>query len=83
MLWPHARGPFGKAIEVGLTAVAGEPLRESAHRALMRVHLAEGNPSEALRQYRLCRRCLGVLGLEPSAARRRGCASGAGPVTSP
>ena len=60
-------GRFAKAIEVGLTAVAGEPLRESAHRALMRVHLAEGNPSEALRQYQLCRRCLGVLGLEPSA----------------
>lgn len=59
-------GRYGKAIEVGLTAVAGEPLRESAHRAVMRVHLAEGNPSEALRQYQLCRRSLGGLGLEPS-----------------
>ena len=57
---------YGKAIEVGLTAVAGEPLRESAHRAVMRVHLAEGNPTEALRQYQLCRRTLDPLGLAPS-----------------
>ncbi len=59
-------GRYGKAIEVGLAAVAGEPLRESAHRAVMRVHLAEGNRHEALRQYELCRRVLAPLGLEPS-----------------
>jgi DNA-binding SARP family transcriptional activator len=61
-------GRYGQAIEAGLTAVAGEPLRESAHRIVMRAHMAEGNPSEALRQYELCRRLLeDQLGFMPSA----------------
>lgn len=60
-------GRLPEALEAGLTAVAGEPLRESAHRALVRVHLAEGNTVEALRQYRLFRRMLREqLGIEPS-----------------
>jgi DNA-binding SARP family transcriptional activator len=42
-------------------------LRESAHRALIRVHLAEGNRFEAQRQYDLCRRLLrDRLDIEPS-----------------
>jgi DNA-binding SARP family transcriptional activator len=61
-------GRLGEALDTGLAAVAAEPLRESAHRALVRVHLAEGNTAEALRQYRLFRRLLREqLGLEPSA----------------
>lgn len=60
-------GRFGEATEAGIAAVAGEPLRESAHRALIDVHIAEGNAAEALRQYRLCSRLLrDQLGLEPS-----------------
>jgi DNA-binding SARP family transcriptional activator len=60
-------GRLNAALEVGLAAVAGEPLRESSHRAVIRVHLADGNVAEAIRQYRLCRRLLhGHLGLEPS-----------------
>jgi DNA-binding SARP family transcriptional activator len=60
-------GRYGEAAETALTAVAGEPLRESAHRVLIRVYLAEGNPSEALRHYRLFREMfLSELGLEPS-----------------
>lgn len=60
-------GRLGQAFEVGLAALAAEPLRESAHRALVRIHLAEGNAGEALRQYRLCRRLLGEkLGIGPS-----------------
>jgi DNA-binding SARP family transcriptional activator len=48
--------------------VAAEPLRESAHRALIRIHLAEGNPAEAIRQYRLYRRlAFDGLGITPSA----------------
>ena len=55
------------ALDAGLAAVAGEPLRESAHRAVVRVHLAEGNVGEAIRQFRLCRRLLREqLGIEPS-----------------
>lgn len=62
-----ARGRYAEAAEAGLAAVAGEPLRESAHRAVIRAHLAEGNPGEAIRQYRLCRRLLhDELGLQPS-----------------
>lgn len=62
-----AMGQFAGAIEAGLSAVAGEPLRESAHRSLVKVHLAEGNRSEALRQFHLYRKLLHTqLGLKPS-----------------
>jgi DNA-binding SARP family transcriptional activator len=62
-----ADGRLGRALEAALSAVRGEPLRESAHRALIRVHLAEGNRGEAVRQYELCRRLLrDRLGVEPS-----------------
>jgi DNA-binding SARP family transcriptional activator len=47
---------YAEALRVGLAAVAAEPLRESAHRAVILVHLAEGNRIEALRQYQLCSR---------------------------
>ncbi|RFA17980.1 AfsR/SARP family transcriptional regulator [Subtercola boreus] len=50
-------------------AIAVEPLRESAQAALIRVHLAEGNPSEALRVYRRYSVLLdGALGLAPTIA---------------
>jgi DNA-binding SARP family transcriptional activator len=56
-----------QAVEAGLGAVAGEPLRESAHRALIAAYLAEGNAGEAIRQYRMCERLLrDELGIEPS-----------------
>jgi DNA-binding SARP family transcriptional activator len=58
---------YGEAVEAGLAAVRAEPLRESAHQALVRAHLAEGNRFEAARQYRSCRGLLrNELGLEPS-----------------
>lgn len=61
------RRQFSLAIEAGLAAVNQEPLRESGHRALIRARLAEGNVSEAIRQYRRFRTVLGdELGLEPS-----------------
>ena len=44
-------GTYGRAIDAGLAAVAGEPLRESAHRCLIETHIAEGNRCEARRQY--------------------------------
>lgn len=60
-------GELPQALEAALSAVRGEPLRESAHRVLIRVHLAEGNRGEALRQYEVCRRLLRKrLGIEPS-----------------
>ncbi len=61
-------GRHGEAIEAGLAAVSGEPLRESAHRALIRAHLAEGNRCEAIRQFELYRHLIQTeLGLQPSA----------------
>jgi DNA-binding SARP family transcriptional activator len=62
-----AAGRFAEAIEAALEAVRGEPLRESAHRALIRVHLSERNVARALDQYHECRRLLKEqLGLGPS-----------------
>jgi DNA-binding SARP family transcriptional activator len=62
-----ATGDFAAAIEAGLAAVAGEPLRESAQRALIRTYLAEGNQATAVRQYLRYRSLLqDELGLAPS-----------------
>ncbi len=62
-----AAGRHGEAVAAGLTAVRAEPLRESAHRAVIRAHLAAGNRWEAARQYEQCRRIFRAdLGLAPS-----------------
>jgi DNA-binding SARP family transcriptional activator len=62
-----ATGDLGHALEAALAIVRYEPLRESAHRLVIRIHLAEGNGCEALRQYELCRRLLrDRVGLRPS-----------------
>lgn len=59
---------FASAVELGLAAVAVEPLRESAHMALARAFLAEGNRSEAILDFRRFRELLeGELGICPSA----------------
>jgi len=61
-------GDLNRALRAGLSAAAADPMRESAHRAPLRVHLAEGNHGEAVRQYEIFRRLLREqLGLEPSA----------------
>lgn len=79
----HAR-----AIEAGIAAVAAEPLRESAQRALIAAHLAEGNVSEAVRQYDAFAEILAdALGIEPSPStqamvagfRRSGARAASGP----
>ncbi|MEV5967182.1 BTAD domain-containing putative transcriptional regulator [Kribbella sp. NPDC051952] len=58
---------YGHAIDVGLRAIALEPLRESAHRLVIRAHLGESNIHEAQRQYRQFADLLrGELGLIPS-----------------
>jgi DNA-binding SARP family transcriptional activator len=44
-------GRYGEAVQAAYAAVRDEPLRESAHRAVVRVHLAEGNLAEAMRAY--------------------------------
>jgi DNA-binding SARP family transcriptional activator len=61
-------GRYGEAVDAGLSAVRAEPLRESAHRVLIKAHIAEGNYGEASRQYQVCRHVLlDELGVEPSA----------------
>jgi DNA-binding SARP family transcriptional activator len=58
---------FGHAVHFGLAAVAAEPLRESAHRAVIGAYLAEGNWWNAFRQFETYRRLLAdELGVEPS-----------------
>ena len=47
----RARGEYGNAAAAALAAVRAEPLRESPRAALIRVHIAEGNPTEALREF--------------------------------
>lgn len=62
-----AHGRFCDALDAGLAAVRAEPLRESAHRALIGVHLAEGNVGEAVRQYQTCETLMSrELGVCPS-----------------
>ena len=62
-----AAGRFGRAVDMCLAAVSGEPLRESAHRQLIELHLAEGNRVEALRQFHAYRQLMrDELGLGPS-----------------
>jgi DNA-binding SARP family transcriptional activator len=60
-------GNIGLAVDACLAAVFDEPLRESAHRLLIRAHACSGNLEEAQRHYRLFRRLLrDELGVEPS-----------------
>jgi DNA-binding SARP family transcriptional activator len=62
-----ADGRWGDAASAGLAAVAAEPLRESARATLIRVHLAEGNQSEALTEFARYRALLHAeLGVEPT-----------------
>jgi DNA-binding SARP family transcriptional activator len=62
-----AGGDVARAAEAALEAVAVEPLRETAHAALIRAHLAEGNRAEATRQLqRLTALLRKELGEQPS-----------------
>jgi DNA-binding SARP family transcriptional activator len=55
------------ALEAALTAVAIEPVRESGNRAVMEVHIAEGNMACAIKHYQRYRSLLQrELGVTPS-----------------
>ncbi len=65
LLVRHRR--FAEAVEAGMLAVNGDPLRESAQRVLVGAHLAEGNVVEARRRYEAYRRLVRrELDVEPS-----------------
>ena len=60
-------GRYGEAVQAAHRAAQVEPLRETAHRTLVRIHLAEGNAAEALRVYESYRALLAAeLGVSPS-----------------
>lgn len=71
-----AAGCFGLAMEAALAALRMDTLRESAHRVVIRIHLAEGNISDARRAYDRCRLIMvRDVGVEPSPAVTRMLAS--------
>jgi DNA-binding SARP family transcriptional activator len=60
-------GRYGDALQAAYAAVRAEPLRESAHRTVIKIHLAEGNAAEARRAYEQFRVVLAdELGVHPS-----------------
>jgi DNA-binding SARP family transcriptional activator len=62
-----AGGRFACAAAAAFAAVRAEPLRESPRAALIEVHIAEGNPSEALREFARYRELLTLeLDVEPT-----------------
>jgi SARP family transcriptional regulator, regulator of embCAB operon len=66
-----AQRRYGDALAAAMAAIKAEPLRESAHAALIRVHLAESNQSEALRQFERYEQLLrSELGIEPTSRLR-------------
>lgn len=61
-------GRYVVAMEAALAAVAIEPVRESSHRAVIAIHIAEGNAPSALLHYQRYRELLWLeLGVVPSA----------------
>jgi DNA-binding SARP family transcriptional activator len=62
-----AAGRHAEALDAAFLAVRAEPLRESAHRTLVEVHLAEGNLADAVRVYDSFRAVLWEeLGVSPT-----------------
>jgi len=62
-------GEFGPAVEAAFEALRAEPLRETPHRLLVQIHLAEGNAFEALQAFYSYRSLIRrELQIEPSAA---------------
>jgi DNA-binding SARP family transcriptional activator len=63
-----AQGRYGEGVQVACAAIQDEPLRETAHRTLVRIHLADGNVAEAIRTYESFRELLAAeLGVSPTA----------------
>lgn len=76
-----AQQMYGDAAAAALAAVRAEPLRESPRAALIRVHIAEGNVSEAFREFARYGELLKLeLGVEPT-ERLRALVSGLSAVT--
>ena len=62
-----SQGKHAMAVQAAITAIHQEPYRESAHRALVRAYLGEGNQAAALRHYqRFADDLSAELGVPPS-----------------
>ena len=62
-------GRYADALQIALAAIQSEPLHETAHRLVIRVHLQQGNVAEAIGRFREYKRTLATeLGAAPSAA---------------
>lgn len=60
---------YALALDAALVALHADPLRESAHRSVIAVHLGEANLVEAIHQFERCRAILAdELGVRPSQA---------------
>lgn len=60
---------YGRAMEAALAATQSDPLRDSARRLVIRIHLSEGNLASAIQAYNDYRTLLvDDLGVEPSPA---------------
>jgi DNA-binding SARP family transcriptional activator len=58
---------YGEAVQAAYAAIRADPLRESPHRVLIRIHLADGNIAEAVQVYEAFRTLLAdELGVAPS-----------------
>ncbi|MEW2306792.1 bacterial transcriptional activator domain-containing protein [Streptomyces sp. NPDC006655] len=67
-----AAGRYADAVAAAHAAIRADALRESSQSCLIRAHLAEGNPSEAMRDFdRYARRLHSELGLSPTTHLRR------------
>ncbi len=60
-------GNYAVALDVALASLATEPYREAPHRLVVQIHVAEGNHSEAIREYEAYRSLIAdELGISPS-----------------
>ena len=67
-----ASGARASAAVVAHRLLALDPLREGAHRALMQIYAEQGQATQALKQYQLCRDALQhELGVRPEAETER------------
>jgi len=68
----RGQGAFEEALVYARRVTHQDPLREEAHREVMRLCMLLGRASDALRQYERCREVLAEeLGTEPAAATRQ------------
>jgi DNA-binding SARP family transcriptional activator len=68
MVYYGARQNYSEAIAMGQRILSDDPLREDIHRELMKLHVLDGQPAEAFKQYRICEEVLRKeLDIEPMA----------------